>query len=96
MRSRASTSRRSEFTHSATPNMPRNRRKQSVSHSRKACRTVSVSQWLTKRVPERFQLAPQLHVVVNFAVENDGGVAVGAGDRLVAAFKIDDLQAGCS
>jgi hypothetical protein len=45
---------------------------------------------------ERSQFAAKLHVVVDFAIEDDRGVAIGAGNGLVAAFEIDDLQARCS
>ena len=41
---------------------------------------------------ERLQFAPNFPVVVDLAVERDGGVAIVADDRLVAAVQIDDLQ----
>ena len=45
-------------------------------------------------VAQRFQLLAQLQMVVDFAVEDDDGVAVVGLDGLVAACQIDDLQAG--
>ena len=41
---------------------------------------------------ETFQFGAQFEMVVDFAVEDDG--RAGAGDRLVAAVEIDDLQSG--
>ena len=39
-----------------------------------------------------FQFRAQFHMVVDFAVEDDHGVAVRRYDRLVARVEIDDLQ----
>ena len=42
------------------------------------------------------QLGAQFQVVIDFAVEDDGGVAVVGVKRLVAGFQIEDLEAGGS
>src|SRR5271157_1785930 len=49
-----------------------------------------------KAVAALFQLAPQLRVVVDLAIEDDHGIAVFGNDGLVTGFQVDDLQArGC-
>jgi hypothetical protein len=40
--------------------------------------------------------AAQFRVVVNFAVEDDGGVAIFAGDGLIPTRDVDDPQTDCS
>src|SRR5580700_7032599 len=42
---------------------------------------------------ERFQFGAQFEVIVDFAVEDDYGVAIGRKDRLVAAFEVNNFQA---
>jgi len=42
---------------------------------------------------ERFQFGAQFQVVVDFAVEDDYGVAIRREDGLVAAFEVDNFQA---
>ena len=93
MRSRARTRRPRDSDHSAMANMPRRRAKHSRSHSRNAARITSVSLCERKRWPQLFQLAPQLGVIVDLAVEDDHGIAVFGNDGLVAGFQVDDLQA---
>ena len=93
-RSRASTSRRFDSVQMAMANMPRKRWKQAVSHSRNACRTVSVSQCEWKLVSQLLELGANFEVVVNLAVEDDDGVAVGGLDRLVAAGYVENRQPG--
>ena len=44
-------------------------------------------------MPQRFQFGPDFPVVVDFAVKRDGGIAVFRNERLIAARKVDDLQA---
>src|SRR5579872_7111792 len=44
-------------------------------------------------MPEFLQLAAQLPMIVDFTVEDDGGIAVFAQDGLVAGLGRDDLQA---
>ena len=56
--------------------MPRIREKHSVSHSRNACRTVSVSLWEWKRCPRLLQFPAQFQVIVDLAVEDDDRVAI--------------------
>ena len=68
------------------------REKHSVSHSRNARSTVSVSQWEWNRCPSSSSSARISQMVVDLAVERDGGVAIVADDRLIAAGQIDDLQ----
>ena len=46
-----------------------------------------------KRVPAPLEIAPQLLVVVDLAVEDDPDRAVLVRDRLVAAVEIDDAEA---
>ena len=41
---------------------------------------------------ECLQFAPQFHVVVNFAVEHNGDIAVVRDNRLVAATEVNDLE----
>ncbi len=41
---------------------------------------------------ERFQLFADLGVIVNFAVEDNDGIAVFGAHRLIAAGEINDLQ----
>ena len=43
---------------------------------------------------ERFQFGAQFQVIVDFAVEDDYGVAVRRKDRLIAAFQVNNFQAG--
>jgi len=43
---------------------------------------------------QRFQFGAQFQVIVDFAVEDDYGIAIGRKDGLVAAFKVDNFQAG--
>ena len=45
-------------------------------------------------MPQFFQLGPQLHVIVNLAIENDSGVPVFRQNRLIAGVQIYDFQAG--
>ncbi len=45
-----------------------------------------------KPVPELFELATQIGVIVDFAVEGDNRVAVVAPHRLRAAFEVDDAK----
>ena len=93
MRSRASTSRLLRFR-------PQ-RRREHAAHPREAVR-VPLQERAQHRfrvamrpepMPQRLQFVADFAVVVDFAVERDGGVAVVADDRLVAAGQIDDLQA---
>ena len=77
----------------AMANMPRRREKQCVSHSRKACRTVSVSEWDLKRWPSDSSSARNSRMIVDFAVEDDYGVAVCREDGLIAAFQVNNFQA---
>ena len=44
-------------------------------------------------VAERFQLGAQFQVVVDFAVEDDHGIAIVRKDGLVAAFEVNNFQA---
>ena len=64
-----------------------------MSHSRNARSTVSVSQWEWKRWPSASSSCADFQVIVDFAVEGDGGVAVVADEGLIAARQVDDLQA---
>src|SRR5580692_6195367 len=41
---------------------------------------------------QRLQFAPQFHVVVNFAVEHNGDIAVVRKNRLVAATQVNNLE----
>jgi hypothetical protein len=43
-------------------------------------------------VPQFLELRANLGMVVDLAVEGDGGVAIVADERLIAAGQIDDLQ----
>jgi hypothetical protein len=45
-----------------------------------------------KSVTQRFQLFAKFAIVINLAVENDPGRAIGIVDRLMAAFEIDNRQ----
>jgi len=47
-------------------------------------------------VAERDKLVAQFRIVVNFTVEDDGGIAVFTGDGLVSALNVDDAQTNCS
>ena len=47
-------------------------------------------------VAERFQFAAQFRMVINFTVEDDRIVSVFGVHRLIAAGKIDNLQADCA
>jgi hypothetical protein len=42
------------------------------------------------------QLGPQFLVIVDFAVENDGSVAVFGGDGLASRLEVNNLQARCT
>ena len=53
---------------------------------------TSVSDDVAKRCPLRFQLAPQLPVVVDLAVEDDANGAVLVVDRLMTACEVDDRE----
>lgn len=44
-------------------------------------------------MPERLELPAQLGMIVDFAVEDQDGVAVVAAHRLVAVAQVNDLQA---
>ena len=44
----------------------------------------------------RPQLLAQLGVVINFAVEDDGVIAVFAAKRLIAGLQVDDFQPDCA
>jgi hypothetical protein len=46
-----------------------------------------------KAVTHRFEFAAELPVIVDFAVKNEHRSAVFGGNRLIAAVKIDDLEA---
>ncbi len=43
-----------------------------------------------------FQFEPQLMVIKYFTVENDNHVAIRTDQRLVAAFQVNNAQAGCT
>src|SRR5208282_1497418 len=43
---------------------------------------------------ERFEFGAQFQVIVDFAVEDDYGVAIRRKDGLVAAFEVNNFQAG--
>ena len=43
---------------------------------------------------ERFQFGAQFRMIVDFAIEDDYGVAVWREDGLVAAFEVNNFQAG--
>jgi hypothetical protein len=45
-----------------------------------------------KAVAERFQFGANRFIVVNLAVEDDSGIAIGRYHRLIAAFEIDNLE----
>src|SRR5437667_10568679 len=46
-----------------------------------------------KTVATRFQLHPQIGVIVDLAVEDDDGISVVADDGLIATREIDDFEA---
>ncbi len=43
-------------------------------------------------VPQGLQFTAQFQVVVNLAIEGDGGIAIVADDGLIAAAQVDDFQ----
>src|SRR5208282_6915903 len=43
---------------------------------------------------ERFEFGAQFQVIVDFAVEDDYGVAIRRKDRLITAFEVNNFQAG--
>ena len=45
---------------------------------------------------ETLEFAPQFEVVIDFAVEDDGRIAVVGANGLVAGLQVKDLQAGCA
>ena len=91
-RSRASSSWRLRSSQIANANMPRRR-----STQRAPSLLVEVDDRLgvavgRKTWPRALEVAPQLAVVVDLAVEDDPDGAVLVGDRLMAAFEVDDAE----
>jgi hypothetical protein len=47
-------------------------------------------------MPAAPQLGPQFLMIVDFAIEDDGRVAIFGGNGLVSRLEVNDLQAGCT
>ena len=47
-------------------------------------------------VAERFERLTDLEMIVDFAIEDDGGIAIIGNDGLIAGREVNNLEAGCA